>query len=40
MEDDMEMENDIGLDLADLEVMEVPDEPVEMRRGGMNFERI
>ena len=39
IEDDMEMENDIGLDLADLEVMEVPDEPVEMRRGGMNFER-
>lgn len=41
MEDDMEMENDIGLDLADLETMEVPDdaEPVEMRRGGMNFER-
>ena len=41
IEDDMEMENDIGLELADLEVMEVPDdeEPVEMRRGGMNFER-
>tara|TARA_R100001443_G_scaffold109694_1_gene121167 strand:- start:29 stop:3835 length:3807 start_codon:yes stop_codon:yes gene_type:complete len=40
MEDDMEMENDIGLDLADLETMEVPDdeESVEMRRGGMNFE--
>ena len=36
IEDDMEM---VGLDLADLEIMEVPDEPVEMRRGGMNFER-
>ena len=41
IEDDMEMDNDIGLDFADLEIMEVPDdaEPVEMRRGGMNFER-
>ena len=41
IEDDMEMENDIGLELADLEVMIIPDdeEPVEMRRGGMNFER-
>ena len=41
MDDDMEMENDIGLELADLEVMIIPDdeEPVEMRRGGMNFER-
>ena len=39
MEDDMEMENDIGLDLADLETMEVPDdaEPVEMRRGGRSM---
>ena len=39
MEDDMEMENDIGLDFADLETMEVPDdaEPVEMRRGGRSM---
>ena len=41
IEDDMEMENDIGLEIADLEVMIIPDdeESVEMRRGGMNFER-